>query len=67
MKIQNTISLRLSLFHTQRTGNPGVPGNPLSPFMGTNPITPPGSPCRTQNKKKGSVKQCLINMFLAQK
>lgn len=38
--------------YTQRTGNPGVPGNPLSPFRGTIPITPPGSPCRGQNKNK---------------
>lgn len=46
------VSLCFSWTHayTWRTGKPGVPGNPLSPFKGTIPITPPGSPCKGQNK-----------------
>lgn len=39
--------------HTNKlTGNPGVPGNPLSPFRGTMSIRPPGSPCRTKKQSK---------------
>lgn len=53
-KLVNTCTYVHKCTHasTQRTGNPGVPGSPLSPFRGTIPITPPGSPCREQNINK---------------